>query len=79
MIKTLIKLKILKFILIGGVSAAYAFKKYCDQKNEVKEKKIKNLWLSLDKNFCIRCYSYFILIYKLNYNYYINKSCRLLM
>ena len=41
MIKTLIKLKILKFILIGGVSAAYAFKKYCDQKNEVKEKKNK--------------------------------------
>ena len=41
MIKTLIKLKILKFILIGGVSAAYAFKKYCDQKNEVKRKKDK--------------------------------------
>ena len=39
MIKTLVKLKILKFILIGGASAAYAFKKYCDQKNEVKEKK----------------------------------------
>ena len=43
MIKTLIKLKILKFILIGGVSAAYAFKKYCDQKNEVKSKKEKKL------------------------------------
>ena len=41
MIKTLIKLKILKFILIGSVSAAYAIKKYCDQKNEVKEKKNK--------------------------------------
>ena len=41
MIKTLIKLKLLKFILIGGVSAAYAFKKYCDQKNEVKSKKDK--------------------------------------
>ena len=41
MVKTLIKLKILKFILISGVSAAYAFKKYCDQKNEVKEKKNK--------------------------------------
>ncbi len=41
MIKTLIKLKILKFILIGGVSAAYAFKKYCDQKNEVKSRKDK--------------------------------------
>ena len=41
MIKTLIKLKILKFILIGGVSAAYVFKKFCDQKNEVKSKKDK--------------------------------------
>ena len=41
MIKTLIKLKILKFIIIGGVSATYAFKRYCDQKNEVKSKKIK--------------------------------------
>ena len=41
MIKTLIKLKLLKFILIGGVSVAYAFKKYCDQKNEVKSKKNK--------------------------------------
>ena len=30
---------ILKFILIGGVSAAYAFKRCCDQKNEVKSKK----------------------------------------
>ena len=41
MIKTLIKLKILKFMLIGGVSAAYAFKKYCDKKNEIKEKQNK--------------------------------------
>ena len=41
MIKTLIKLKLLKFILIGGVSAAYAFKKYCVQKNEVKSRKDK--------------------------------------
>ena len=41
MIKKLIKLKILKFILIGGVSAAYVFKKYCGQKNEVKSKKDK--------------------------------------
>ena len=41
MIKTLIKLKILKFVLIGGVSVAYAFKRYCDQKNEVKNKKDK--------------------------------------
>ena len=41
MIKKLIKLKILKFILIGGVSAAYAFKRYYDQKNEVKSKKDK--------------------------------------
>ena len=41
MIKTIIKLKILKFIIIGGVSAAYVFKRYCDQKNEVKSKKDK--------------------------------------
>ena len=39
MIKTLIKLKILKLILIGGVSTAYIFKKYCDQKNKEKVKK----------------------------------------
>ena len=43
MIKTLIKLKVLKFILIGGVSTAYTFKKYCDQKNEIKSKKDKKL------------------------------------
>ena len=41
MIKKLIKLKILKLILIGGVSGAYAFRRYCDQKNEVKSKKDK--------------------------------------
>ena len=41
MIKTLVKLKILKLILIGGISAAYAFKRYCNQKNEVKSKKDK--------------------------------------
>ncbi|MBD1162442.1 hypothetical protein IDG48_02625 [Pelagibacterales bacterium SAG-MED12] len=41
MIKTFIKLKILKFVLIGGISAAYAFKRYCDNKNEVKIKKDK--------------------------------------
>ena len=41
MIKTLIKLKILKFILIGGVSVAYVFAKYCRKKNEVKSKKDK--------------------------------------
>ena len=45
MIKTLIKLKILKFVLIGGVSAAYAFKKYCDKKNKVKSKKNKKALL----------------------------------
>ena len=45
MIKTVIKLKILKFILIGGVSAAYAFKRYCDKKNEVKIKKDKKTLL----------------------------------
>ena len=44
MIKTLIKLKILKSILIGGVSAAYVFKRYCDKKNKGKSKlKEKNL------------------------------------
>ena len=41
MIKTLIKLKILKFILIGGTSVAYAFKRYCDEKNDIKSKKDK--------------------------------------
>ena len=45
MIKRLIKLKILKFLLIGGVSAAYAFKKYCDQKNKVKNKEDKKALL----------------------------------
>ena len=39
MIKKLIKLKILKFLLIGGVSTAYALKRYCDQKNKEKDKK----------------------------------------
>ena len=43
MIKTLIKFKILKFILIGGVLTAYACKRYCDQKNEIKSKKEKKL------------------------------------
>ena len=42
MIKKLIKFKLLKFILIGGVSAAYAVKRYCDQKNENKNKKDEN-------------------------------------
>ncbi|MDC3117464.1 hypothetical protein OA437_02740 [Candidatus Pelagibacter sp.] len=45
MIKKLIKLKILKFMLIGGVSAAYAFKRYCDKKNKVKSKKNKKTLL----------------------------------
>ena len=45
MIQKLIKLKILKFVLIGGVSAAYAFKRYCDKKNEVKIKKNKKTLL----------------------------------
>ena len=43
MIKTLIKLKILKLILIGGLSTSYVFKRYCDQKNEIKTKKDKKL------------------------------------
>ena len=45
MIKTLIKLKILKFILISGISATYALKRFCDQKNEVKSKKDKKTLL----------------------------------
>ena len=45
MIKTVIKLKILKFILIGGVTAAYAFKRNCDKKNEIKNKKDKKTLL----------------------------------
>ena len=45
MIKTLIKLKILKLIIIGGVSTAYVFKKYCEQKNELKSKKDKKTLL----------------------------------
>ena len=45
MVKKFIKLKILKFVLIGGVSAAYAFKRYCDQKNKVKSKKNKKTLL----------------------------------
>ena len=43
--KTLIKLKILKFILISGVSGAYVFKRYCDQKNKLKSKKDKKTLL----------------------------------
>ena len=43
MIKTLIRLKILKLILIGGLSTAYVFKRYCDQKNKIKSKKDKKL------------------------------------
>ena len=34
----------LKYALVGGALAAYAIKKYCDQKNKVKAKKIKNLY-----------------------------------
>ena len=45
MIKRLTKLKILKLILIGGISTAYAFKRYCDKKNEVKNKKNKKTLL----------------------------------
>ena len=45
MIKTLIKLKILKFILISSVSATYTFKRYCDQKNKIKSKKDKKTLL----------------------------------
>ncbi len=45
MIKKLIKLKILKFMLVGSVSAAYAFKRHCDQKNKFKSKKNKKTLL----------------------------------
>ena len=45
MIKTLIKLKMLKIVLIGGVSATYVFKRYCAQKNKVKSKKDKKTLL----------------------------------
>ena len=45
MIKKIIKLKILKFVLIGGVSTAYALKRYCDKKNEIKIKKDKKTLL----------------------------------
>ena len=45
MIKTLIKLKILKIVLIAGISAAYTFKRFCDKKNEVKIKKDKKTLL----------------------------------
>ena len=45
MIKTLIKLKILKFALIAGISAAYTFKRYCDKKKELKIKKDKKTLL----------------------------------
>ena len=45
MIKKFIKLKILKFILIGSVSVAYVFKRCCDKKNEVKSKKDKKTLL----------------------------------
>lgn len=40
MIKTLIKLKMLKYAFVGGALAVYAIKKYCDQK-KVKDKKEK--------------------------------------
>jgi len=41
MIKTLIKLKLLKYALVGGALAAYAVKKYCDQTNKAKKTEIK--------------------------------------
>ena len=36
MIKKLIKLKILKFTLVGGLLLACVVKKYCDKKNNKK-------------------------------------------
>ena len=41
----------LKIILISGISTAYAFKRYCDKKNEVKIKKDKKTLLINDKKF----------------------------
>ena len=41
MIKTLVKLKILKFALVGSALAVYTVKKYCDQKNKDKKTEIK--------------------------------------
>jgi len=38
MIKTLIKLKILKFAIISGIPVAYTFKRICDQKKISKKK-----------------------------------------
>jgi hypothetical protein len=46
MIKTLIKLKMLKFALVSGALAAYGIKKYCDQKNKIKRKDKKPLLLT---------------------------------
>ena len=63
MIKTLIKLKIFKFILIGGVSAAYAFKRYCDKKNEMKNKKYKKTLRTLNQ-----CFKY-VLNFKIGKKY----------
>ena len=45
MIRKIIKLKIFKFMLIGSVSAAFAFKRYCDRKNKLKIKKDKKTLL----------------------------------
>ena len=42
MIKKLIKLKILKFTLVGGLLLAYAVKKYCDKKKNNKKKAKQN-------------------------------------
>ena len=46
MIKTLIKLKMFKFALVGGALAAYAFKKYRDQKKQRGKKVEKTLILN---------------------------------
>ena len=48
MIKKLIKLKILKFTLVGGLLLAYIVKKYCDKKKIIKKGKTKHLYLLHD-------------------------------
>ena len=77
MIKKLIKLKILKLILIGGVSTAYVFKKYFDQKNEFIYQKFSSK-SKVKKTFKLKE----ILLKKTNHlnkiNYYLEIKCEYL-
>ena len=72
MIKTLIKLQILKFILIVGASAAYAFKRYCDKHNAYKSPTDKKTLPITQSKFLITFLIPFFLLYKLHYIYYIH-------